>query len=247
MRFNLTPSLILFTTLTAQASYLDDFLKHAELSGAGGLNWISSEDTHLVVSPSETDKNKISDSSPHGTWKAGFGYSLMEDHFQQRKYLNRLLLELNVYQVSNTVKGKVWQYELPQFDNYKFSAPLTSTRLMFDVKPTLMTWNKLSPYLIVGAGASWNKVSYEERPAPGINPNSALSLSHHTQTELAWDLGAGLNYQVTEDVSLTAEYIYGFLGEGEPGENSANGRVLLEAPNFSYQIQSLLFGVSVKY
>jgi len=247
MRVTISSSLLLLASLTAQASYIDNILAHVELSGAGGMNWLNSEDTHLVISSTETDLNKLSGTTTKGTWKLGIGYELFEEQLRQRSYFNRLLLELNVYQASNTIEGNVWQYELPQFNNYTFDAPIPSTRLMLDVKPSLITWNRLSPYLILGVGASWNKVSYDETALAGIDPSSALSLSEHTQTQLAWDLGVGLNIQIVEDVSLTAEYIYGFLGEGSPDNNSGKTPYLSEPPSFSYQIQSLLIGLSVKY
>lgn len=238
MHFN--KIVFLLTTLVSGSSYAAafSFLDHVQYSGAGGINWINTRDTHIDISAVETDSVRINSTNTNGTWKFGAGYFL---------FANRLLLELNVYGASNTIKGEVWQYELPQFDNYRFTAPISSTRLMLDVKPTVITWHKISPYPIVGVGATWNEVSYKERAMPGIDPSSELSLSQHTELQLAWDLGVGLSVEVSETVSLTAEYVYAFLGEAQPGSNPGEGRSMLEAPNFSYQLQSLLFGVCVRY
>lgn len=226
----------LLTILSAGSVYAADHpvLKNVEFSGAGGINWINTENTHLVISPVETDSNRITHTPSNGTWKLGVGYSLFLDH---------LLVELNVYKASNTVKGDVWQFEMPQFDNFRFTAPLSSTRLMLDFKPNLITWNKLTPYLILGTGVTWNTASYTEEADPGINPKGAQSLSEKTRTQLAWDVGAGVSYLLTDELSFSAEYVYAFLGEATPQANT----VIIDAPNFSYQIQSLLFGLSLKF
>jgi len=113
---------------------------------------------------------------------------------------------------------------------------------MLDFKPNIITWKKLTPYVILGVGATWNEASYEEVANPGINPKGALSLSDNTGAQLAWDLGAGLSYGLTDRLSLTAEYVYAFLGEATPDDNAS----IANAPNFSYQIQSLLFGLSLR-
>ncbi len=163
-----------------------------------------------------------------------------------RPYLNHLLLEANVYQTFTTLKGNVWQFELPEFNNYSFRAPITSTRLMLDVKPSLFTWSRISPYAILGAGVAWNSVSYRETAtAAGISPDSALSLSNNTTTQVAWDVGAGFNVSITDYLSATAEYVYTFLGHGSPANGTANDIRLAAAPRFSLQTQSLLFGLSL--
>jgi opacity protein-like surface antigen len=206
---------------------------NVEISGAGGANWINSDDTHLDVTAYERDSLHVSSTTVDGAWKAGIGYYLFRNH---------LLMELNVYGVSNTVKGDVWQFENPQFNNYTFEAPISSTRLMWDVKPNLITWNKLTPYLILGIGATWNTVSYQEQADAGISASSAQNLGDNTQVQLAWDVGAGLSYALTDHLNVTAEYVYAFLGEATP----ETGATLLSAPNFNYQIQSLLFGLSLR-
>lgn len=221
--------------------------KKFEISAAGGADWYNVPDTHLVISPFETDSNNIHQITTNGTWKVGVGYYFFEDRLQQQRYLNHLLFEVNVYQTFTTLSGDVWQYELPQFNNYNFSAPVSSTRLMLDAKPTLFTWQRVAPYAILGVGATWNTVSYRETvTAVGVDPTSALSLSSNTTTHVAWDVGAGFRVALTDNLSATAEYIYAFLGNGSPANRPANGVNLTAAPSFSLQAQSLLFGLSLK-
>ncbi len=118
---------------------------------------------------------------------------------------------------------------------------------MFDLKPNIHIWRRISTYAILGMGAAWNTVSYNETATgQDVNPASRLSLSENTTSQLAWDFGAGFSFPVTDNLSLTAEYIYTLLGNGSPGSDPDNDVSLTSSPSFSLQTQSLLFGLSLK-
>lgn len=244
---------LLLVVLSAQAETMKDisaspnYIKNMELSAAGGIDWYKISNTHLIISPFETDKNEVDDPSAKGTWKIGVGYYLFDESLRRRNYLNHLLLELNLYQTSASVTGDVLQYELPQFNNYDFDAPVTSNRLMFDFKPSLFTWKNMTPYPILGVGVTWNSISYHEEPKESdINPTSRLILSKHTIAQFAWEAGVGFNVVLSDYLSISAEYIYAFLGKGSPADGLANDVSLSSAPNFSLKAQSLLFGLNIK-
>jgi opacity protein-like surface antigen len=219
-----------------------------EISGAGGPNWFRTDDTTLIISPFETDSNLIKTVSNRGAWKVGIGYYFFEDWLPTWNYLNHLLFEVNVYQISGTIKGAVWQYQLPQFYNYNFRAPFTSTRLMFDFKPYLFAWNRISSYLILGVGPTWNTISYREKLiAPDVPADTTLAfLDKYTSTRVAGDVGVGLSVNLTRSLSLTAEYVYGFLGNSSSANSPTYGVLLADAPSFSFKTQTLLFGLSLK-
>ncbi|MGC1181953.1 outer membrane protein [Legionella sp.] len=246
----LTWSALLLTATCTQAGTMGpstNTYNKFEVSAAGGVNWYNVPNTHVVISPFETDSNHVNLTSTDGAWKAGVGYSLFENLLQEQRYFNHLLLELNIYQTFATLRGSVWQFGLPEFNNYSFKVPVTSTRLMFDVKPNLFVWERVSPYAILGIGATWNTLSYNETATgSGIVPSSALSLSKNTTAKVAWDAGVGFSVALTERLNITAEYIYAFLGHGSPGNGSSNGVSLSAAPSFSLQTQNLLFGLSLK-
>lgn len=217
--------------------------KHLEISAAVGPNWVYIPDTNLIISSSETDDIRQSGVSNKGTWKVGGGYFLNTIPLT-RPFLNQLLLELNVYQITGTLHGSEFQYGLAQFNNYTSNAPFTSTRLMLDAKPALFSWQRVSTYFIGGMGIAWNKMSYYET-AIGVLANSTLSLSNYTTTNLSWDVGAGVSVKFMEHLNLTAEYIYAFLGKGSPANDPSNGVSLAASPLFSFQTQSLLLGLSL--
>lgn len=245
----LSASVYTNVVLASSDSHFTMYTNHKfEVSAAGGPNWYSIPNTHVVISPSETDSDHINQIANNVAWKLGIGYFLFEDYLQQRNYLNQLLLEMNVYKTNATARGNVWQYQLQEFNNYQFSAPISSTRLMFDVKPTLFNYESVAPYVILGIGAAWNTVSYHEKvTGADVDPSSPLSLSNDTSTQLAWDIGAGARVALADNLSLTLEYIYAFLGNGSPSNVGGPGISLKNSPSFSLKTQSVLLGLSLKF
>ncbi|MDR3477857.1 MAG: outer membrane beta-barrel protein [Gammaproteobacteria bacterium] len=226
---------------------MPDSLKNVEISAAVGPSWANTSSTHLVVSPYETDSVLKSSVSNHPLWKLGVGYHFFVEQLQQRRFLNDLLVELNLYQSSATVKGSVWQYQFPQFNNYRFSNPITSTRLMVDAKPGLFTQNHISLYPILGIGAVWNDVTYSETvTGAGVAPNTRYSLNGTNNSNFAYDLGAGVRVDVTKHLSASLEYLYTHLGSMSSSRVSKNGDALQSAPTFNVYNQGVLLGVSWK-
>jgi opacity protein-like surface antigen len=71
-------------------------------------------------------------------------------------------------------------------------------------------------------------------------------MSNRTTTQVAGDVGAGFSVALTHGLSFTAEYVYGFLGNGSPSNTPTDGILLAKTPSFSFQTQSLLFGLSLR-
>jgi opacity protein-like surface antigen len=243
--------LFLFISFPAVASVADSALVHAlrgiEFSMAGGPNWSRVDDTSLVVSPYETDNLMVNTVTKSALWKIGIGYHFFEDLFQQRRFLNDFLLELNVYRNAETVRGDVWQYQLPIFNNYHFTAPITSIRAMLDLKPGLFTLYHMTFYPILGVGAAWTTVSYREAVSgEGIDPNSYHSLGNKTNKNISYDLGTGFRVNMTEHLSATIEYLYNYLINLEPADESTTAAALSSPPTFTVYNQSLLLGLNWK-
>lgn len=221
--------------------------KNIEISVAAGPNWTHANNTNLVVSPYETDSVRTNSVSNSALWKVGIGYHPFEKKLKKRQFINDLLLELNLYRSTATVRGNVWQYQLPQFNNYSFRAPLTSTRLMLDVKPSLFKWHKISLYPILGIGVGMNDMSYHESVTGiGVDPNSAESLSRKTNTNFVYDLGVGVRVMLTTHLIASLEYLYTDLGKVSPNGSPANNVALTSAPSFTMYSQAILFGLNWK-
>lgn len=219
-----------------------------EISVAGGANWMQANNSSYVISPYETDRLVVNHIANNAVWKAGVGYHFFAEKLKQQTFLDDLLLELNYYHSSATMRGNVWQYQLPQFNNYSFAAPITSNRLMLDVKPNLFTCYHFSPYAIFGAGITWNKMSYTEA-ATGIDvdPASSAALKNQTTTHAAYDLGAGVRFDLNSHFGVFAEYLYTNLGHASPSSTPKNTVMMVSSPKFSVRSQAVLFGVSCNF
>jgi opacity protein-like surface antigen len=219
---------------------------HVEISGAFGPNWTHSDSTHVIVSQYETDSVLESGVSNSSLWKIGVGYHLFEDRLRRNQFLTDLLLSLNVYQSSQSVKGYVEQYQLPQFNNYSFRAPVQSTRLLFEVRPGLLTVYRFTPYPIVGIGVSWNNTSYNEAANPGIDPATSYELGAKTNIGFTYNLGAGLRIDLVPHLSGSIEYLYSYLGSALPSGSAVPPTGLLTVPSFILHSQAVLFGLNYK-
>ena len=233
--------------LVISTDVLSSSLPDVEFSAAGGFNWVNSNNNNLYVSSYETDSNKVTHVSNNAFWKVGVGYYVLNDYLQDRSFLNSLLTELNFYHSSATVKGDVWQYQLPQFNNYNFRTPITSRRLMLDFKPTLFTFYHFSPYFVLGAGIAWNATSYQQSiTAANIDPTSYISLGKRTNTNMAYDAGFGVKGDITSHLSASVEYLYTQMGKVTPSALSQGVTTVMKAPTFTVRSQAVLFGLSWK-
>lgn len=175
-------------------------------------------------------------------WKIGVGYDFP---LSQKACFSDLLVELNYYWGSETPSGQRLQYQIPAFNNYSFEAPIQSSRLMLDFKPTLFNFNRFSFYPIIGGGVGWNKTSYQENALiTGIPP--AYSLTSNT-VSFAYDLGLGTRVEVTQHLQASVEYLYTNLGNINLPNTAANGTVFGASPKFNLQTEMLLFGLNWKF
>lgn len=230
----------------AASSHFNFSPEHWELSIAGGANGASANNTHLVVSPYETDAVTIASVSSSPLWKIGAGYHFFEDQLKHRTFLNDVYAELNLYHSSQVIKGSVLQYQLPTYNNYTFSAPVSSTRLILDVKPTLFTVKQFSLYPILGFGIAWNDIAYHETAASGISQSSANSLGRNTNNNFAYDIGGGIKVRFSQHIFGVVEYLYTSTSGMRPSSPVPSAPNLNEPPAFALFGHSILFGLNWK-
>lgn len=224
-----------------------DSFKHVEFSIAAGPNWARAGSSYLIVSPFESDSVLNNHITNDAAWKMGVGYHFFDNPNPQRNLFSDFVLELNLYQTSEVIDGNVWQYQDPEYNNYQFSAPVTSNRFMLDIKPGIFTFHPLSLYGIFGAGVVWNSISYNETiTGEDVEAGSELQLTNNTEGTFAYDLGAGIRADFGEHLSASLEYIYANLNSMSPSETSKNSVVIDTPPKFRIYNQSVLFGISWK-
>ncbi len=126
---------------------------HAELSIAGGIARINSSTPSLMATATEIDS--LYQTSHHTTaiGAIGWGYDyLLTSH--KKTVIHNILIGLRLYDFSVTNRGQVYQYGDAQLNNFSYSLPVHSTRLILDEKLVAMSWHQVSPYILAGLGAS---------------------------------------------------------------------------------------------
>lgn len=244
-----TPTLNLAPTSTPTPVFsLSAPSTNFEISIAGGFLHGHTHSTHLVVSPYETDSVIVGQVAGSTLWKFGIGYSLFAEQLKNRAFLTNLLMELNFYRsTQGAASGVVWQYQLPQFENYSFRAPIKSTRLMLEIKPSLFFWHGLSPYPILGVGVTRNTISFNEKViSANADPNNNLILGSHSSMHFAYDLGMGVRVDMGTHVAASLEYLYTNLGHVTSSAVSANGAPVMSPPRFGLSTRAVLLGFSWK-
>ena len=113
-------------------------------------------------------------------------------------------------------QGDVLQLNSPRFRNLAYTYDINS-RLLFVDNIVRWTKHRLRPGLIVGLGGASNTAShYHETP---LSAHATPSLDHftgQTQLQLAYELGAVLDYAF-QDVIIECAYRYIDAGQGQLG------------------------------
>jgi len=213
-----------------------------DFSFAVGPMWTQANTAYMRVTPSDVNADVISHTSVNALYTFGIGYHVLSQA-TQRSYLNDLLLQLNYYYTTTNISGQAWDYLSSECNNQFYTAPLHSSRVVIDVKPQLFTYKSFSPYVLVGAGASWNNLKYTESPN-GDYAVSSISLGTHTNQNIIYDLGAGINMQWRPEFSFALEYLYTSLGNLAPGSYSQSAQQIVAPPLFKVATQALLARVS---
>lgn len=124
---------------------------------------------------------------------------------------------------SANVGDKVLQYSDPAFYNYDASWSVASDIFFIVAKLNVFEYSIVSPYLHAGAGFSFNNAgNYSEAvragvTAPRVNPGFAS----YTTTNFAYSLGAGVDFQATPKIIISAQYQYQNLGNVKSGNGNA--------------------------
>ncbi|WP_298627026.1 hypothetical protein [uncultured Legionella sp.] len=114
-------------------------------------------------------------------------------------------------------KGHVWQFALPEFDNFIYDYRIQSKRLMATGKLLGTVKQTIHPYLSCELGAGFNRTSaYTETPLI-IEASPMAPFSDRTQTSFAWGVGAGVDVDINTMLRLGLGYQFANLGKASLG------------------------------
>jgi opacity protein-like surface antigen len=208
--------------------------------------------THYVVFPPSafrTDSFHIGGYPLTYDIAAGIGYDLDATSAAYRigSVLHDVSFSLNAYYGSTSRKGTVLEFGLPVFDNSNYKLQVGSGRLMLDSEWDFYPlWQTIMPFVEVGVGAARNTLSFKNSPVPVVGVSGGYyALPDNSQIQFAYQLGAGLKYEVSEQVILAARYLYANAGMAASSTYDAMSGVNLGKPiTMLVQSQSVLFSMN---
>ena len=89
-------------------------------------------------------------------------------------------------------------------------------------KADIYEWKRFMPYIALGLGASFNRISqfFINSAMFGISLEVLL-----TTSDFSYNVGAGIDYQVKDDFWLTLGYFYDNFGKNKVGAVYTNNTV----------------------
>lgn len=117
--------------------------------------------------------------------------------------------------------GHVWQFALPEYDNFTYHYRIQSKRLLASGKLLGTVKQALHPYVSAELGAAFNRASSYDEIALIEEMVPMAPFSNHTKTSLAWGVGAGLDVNINPAFRLGAGYQFADLGKVKLGRSPA--------------------------
>ncbi|MCE0722816.1 MULTISPECIES: SPOR domain-containing protein [Legionella] len=229
---------------------------HIDIIGALGFASLSASDGYLGVTSSETDRLVQTNNNQWDTFAAQLGvgyvyhlrhYNPFSDHVQ---WFTAIEPELNGYYLGqSSIKGDVWRFSDPAFNEMTFNMPIRSYRLMVDGALTVVSKRQYSLYAKGGIGNAWNRVGYRDADRSSIPcADQFLDLNSNTRSSFAWEVGGGFFYAFNNRFALSIEYLYADLGSVETPGTGFTGTItapVLVPASFNLTSQAALFGLHV--
>jgi opacity protein-like surface antigen len=164
---------------------------------------------------------------------------------RENRWLSAVALSLAYQNVlASNAGGTVMQYSAPAFINYNYNSYVSSNVVLLFGKVDLFRYHFLSSYFKVGIGGAFNRNSnYTESALPNVTPRTSPAYATHNSTQFAYDLGAGLDFQLNKQFILSAGYEYLNLGKISSGQGA--GLWTGQSLNFgSYHTNEVFLSVS---
>lgn len=229
---------------------------HLDLMGALGVAQLNSGTGYLGITSSETDRLNPNNNIGWDafTGQIGVGYVLYlqgaQQYSENTQWFPWAEPQIRGYYLGNsTIKGDVWRFGNPEWNDMTYSLSIKSYRLMFDTALTLVSKRQYSLYALGGIGNAWNRTGYSDADRNSIPcANQFLNLNTTTNSNFSWEAGAGLAHTLNDRVAFSLEYLYADLGTMQTSANGVTGTITapgLVPADFKLTSQAVLFGLHV--
>jgi outer membrane autotransporter protein len=228
---------------------------HFDVIGGVSLSKVQANGGQLGVTANEIDRLVQTNQNQWNSWGAqlGLGYVYYIGNAKKLssevQWFPMIEPEINLYYSDYQSNGQVYRYNSVAFNDLTYEMPVPSTRVMLDLAVTVVSWCRFSTYAIGGIGNAWNRVSYSDSVNSGDTCDlQTLNLHSRTNSNFAWELGAGVNYAFNDCIGVSAEYLYTDFGKLKTPGSGNTGDITspnISPASFNLHTQGVLVGLHV--
>jgi opacity protein-like surface antigen len=119
---------------------------------------------------------------------------------------------------TKNIQGTVTEFSLPEFINYDYHWGVGADALSLYSKIDLVQYRRLMPYVDMGIGfASMQSKHYSETALSNVTPRLSPDYASKRNSQFTYNLGAGLDFILTQKLLLSAGYEYQSFGKLSSG------------------------------
>ncbi len=123
------------------------------------------------------------------------------------------------YALPAKTRGTLFQFNVPQFNNYHYQYKVQRQSILGVAKANLYNYHRFMPFLTAGLGESINRVKrFSETPMPTIISRTSPGFQNKSNHEFSYIIGAGIDYLLANNLWMGLEYSYGHYGEARSGK-----------------------------
>jgi opacity protein-like surface antigen len=163
---------------------------------------------------------------------------------------NSIIVGVNGYYNHNTRTGSVLEYGLTDFANSNYKTNISSARLMADAEVDFQPLKAgLTPFVEAGIGIARNVMDFKNSPVPDPDIlGGYYYLDDNYLNQFAYEIGVGIKVPITQDVVISARYLYADAGNAKTRTyDPSSGVILAKSISVSVRSQSVLLGFSHQF
>jgi len=119
-----------------------------------------------------------------------------------------------VYYQPGQFKGEVYQFELPNLNNFKYTYRVKPINVYLEANLFFapLFHQHVKPFILIGGGTSFARLNYEEHTTPSSPPTGTLSSRSTWDKHSAYEYGAGLLAHFNKHWFATLRYVHQQVG-----------------------------------
>lgn len=232
-------ALILLTSPTLFASHPENGHPH-QFEAIIGVNHSYNSFSHLHLGEApygEEDALHSTSFDDDFIWGAAYGYNILS---RPNLILQHVILGLDMYFYNTEDSGETYQYVNKSMNNYEYEAYIQTARLMVNSELDFQSpWEAVFPFFQMSLGASRVTMDYHDTPKNEFVGGGGVSIEEGITYNFTYSVGAGLKFQFTPNIIMTASYLYTDFGNVKTADDILENNLWTSSGLFSF---TYLFG-----